>query len=302
MEAKELLPRKLAIAVCCHFDKDRLGYLDKMSNSFKELASEVFVTAVTNTSKIEELAQIESAITGKGFDYQIFRPNTLGHPLLLTWAHFPVFEGLLKDQSFTHFMYLEDDTLITRVNMAYWLESRDLLKPFGLIPSFLRVENKIDDPDWYSSDCANQYFIYGLPRVKLRQDLGFINLPQAYQGIYLLDRELMLEHLNGDSYSPNFGIWGIQEKAAQGVTFTNVPIGFTSRNLIPYYPHSCLVDERCLIHHLPNNYAQPKPGGKVVITVPVKSLLSMWPTRHFFGYKNLRIFLRILRRKYFKRK
>ena len=294
MQLNQKLPKKLAIAVCCHFNESRLAYLDKISNDFASLGSEVLVTVVTNTSKADELRKLESVLTGKGFNYQFFTPDTLGHPLLLTWAHFAVFKDLLQDKSFTHFMYLEDDTLITQENMAYWIEGRELLRPYGLIPSFLRVEKKANDSQWYSSDCPHPFYIYALPRIQVKENLGFINFPELYQGMYLLDRELMQEHLNGPTYSPNSGVWGIQEKAAQGVTFANVPAGFTTRNLVPYKLDTLQVDGRCLIHHVPNNYAQPAPGGKMVITMPIKQLLTRWPTKELLNRKNFRKYIRRL--------
>jgi hypothetical protein len=301
MKLEEGLPKKLVIAICCHFNEARLPYLDKISNDFTNLGSEVLVIIVTNTKNSDELKKLESVIAGKGYEFRFFIPDTLGHPLLLTWAHFPVFKDLLEDESFSHFMYLEDDTLITRQNMSYWVESRELLRPYGLIPSFLRVEKKINDDRWFSSDCPHPFYIYALPRVQVKENLGFINLPELYQGMYLLDRELMFEHLNGPTYNPNSGVWGIQEKAAQGVTFANVPQGFSTRNLIPYKLDTAQVDERCLIHHVPNNYAQPGPNGKIVITAPVNQLLSKFPTKEFLAPKKLRKWLRHYLKKRFTR-
>jgi len=286
------LPQKLAVAVCCHFNEFRLVYLDRITKEFASLGSEVFVTIITNTSDAKELEKLNSVISGRGFEYQIFTPDTLGHPLLLTWAHFPVFKELLKDESFTHFMYLEDDTLITKENILYWLEGRELLRPYSLIPSFLRVEKKANDDQWYSSDCPHPFFIYALPRIEVQENLGFINFPELYQGMYLLDRALMQEHFQGSSYNPNFGVWGIQEKAAQGVTFLNVPRGYTTRNLIPYKVSDLQIDKRCLIHHLPNNYAQPMPGSKTVLTMPVNKLLTSWPTKEFLALKSLKKYIR----------
>jgi hypothetical protein len=301
MKLVENLPNKLAIAVCCHFNETRLPYLDRISDDFASLGAEVLLTIVTNTKNPDELVKLKSVVSGKGFDFHFFIPDTLGHPLLLTWAHFPVFKEILKDESFTHFMYLEDDTLITRENILYWMEGRGLLKSYGLIPSFLRVEKKKDSDQWFSSDCPHAFYIYALPRIQVGENLGFINFPELYQGMYLLDRELMKEHLNGPTYSPNAGVWGIQEKAAQGLTFANIPKGFTTRNVVPYLLNICKVDERCLIHHVPNNYAQPGPNGKIVITMPVDRLLNQWPTKEFLRPKNLRKWLRSYLRKKFKR-
>jgi hypothetical protein len=90
--------------------------------------------------------------------------------------------------------------------------------------------------------------------------------------MYLYDRELMLEHLSGPSSNPDFGPWSIREKAAQGLTFVNVPKGFRSRNLVPYDIKRNQIDESCFIHHLPNNYANDPHSqfGKI----PVDQLLK----------------------------
>ena len=301
MQLDKNIPEKLAIAVCCHFNEARLPYLNQISDDFASLGSEVFVIIVTNTSNANEIKKLESVIAGKGFSYEFFIPDTLGHPLLLTWDHFPVFKALLKDGSFTHFMYLEDDTRVTRQNITYWIEGRELLRPHGLIPSFMRVEKKVNDDHWYSSDCPHPFYIFALPRIEVKKNFGFVNFPELYQGMYLLDRELMIEHLSGPTYSPNSGVWGIQEKAAQGLTFANVPKGYTTRNLIPYMIDSLQIDGRCLIHHVPNNYAQPGPNGKVVVTAPVDHLLTRRPTKEFLAPKNLRKFLRNYLRQRFRR-
>jgi hypothetical protein len=52
--------------------------------------------------------------------------------------------------------------------------------------------------------------------------------------MYLLDRELAKEHFYGASSNPDSGVWGIREKAAQGLTFTKVPKGFYSRNFLGF--------------------------------------------------------------------
>ena len=179
----------------------------------------------------------------------------------------------MQDASFTHFMYLEDDILITRDNMSYWLEGRELLREFDFIPSFLRVEQRAGSQDWYSTDCPQSYHVNHLPRAKLSNDLTFVNLPTPYQGMYLLDRDLMAEHLSGPSSSPDFGPWAIREKAAQGITFARVRPGFTSRNLIPFRDSQRQVDQRCLIHHTPNNYANQHPRTNQFGSVLVRDLL-----------------------------
>jgi len=271
------LPKKIAICVTFYFDCSRLMYLDKISNSFNELAEKVCLTVITNTLLKEDLDQIKSTLTGKGFEFSIFTPIGLGHPYLLTWSHFFIFRQLFEDISFSHFLYLEDDILITRENIIYWLEGREQLRGLNFIPSFLRVETKVGNEQWYSTDCTQQFEINQLPSVCINEDLLFVNLPTPYQGMYLLDRELMSEHLLGISSNPDFGTWGIREKAAQGLTFLSVSKGFISRNLIPYKTKEHQIDNNCLIHHTPNNYANQDPRINNYGTIPVNRLLHCCP-------------------------
>jgi hypothetical protein len=279
------VPQKIAICVTFHFNKSRLHYLELISRTFKELAEDVDLTIVTNASSEEDLDQIKAVVEGKARQYSVFTPVGLGHPFLLPWVHFHIFRRLFEDPSFSHFLYIEDDILITRENIVYWMESRELLRDFEFIPSFLRVEKKRGAEDWYSSDCIQRFQINSLPRIQIREDLLFVNLHTPYQGMYFLDRALMSEHLSGKSSSPDFGIideaiqpqtlrfWGIREKAAQGLTFHNVREGFISRNLIPYKLKSHEIDKRCLIHHTPNNYANQLTRTNLFGTIPIKGLV-----------------------------
>jgi hypothetical protein len=279
------IPEKIAICVTFHFNRGRLQYLGNISSHFNQLAKEVYLTVVTNTSSDEDFDQIRSVVDGKGWKYSIFTPTGLGHPFMLPWSHFPVFRRLFEDSSFSHFLYLEDDILVTGENIAYWIEGRELLRNFEFIPSFLRVEKKIGADGWYSTDCIQRTPIESLPRIRISEEFLFVNLTNPYQGMYLLDRELMSEHLSGKSSNPDFGLteeavqpqtlrfWGIREKAAQGLTFHNVREGFISRNLVPYKVKQHEIDRRCLIHHTPNNYANQALRTSPFGTVSVKELL-----------------------------
>jgi hypothetical protein len=281
MVASEILPvrtvqfpRKMAICVTFHFDEDRLRYIKQTSDHFGSLAAEVLVIIVTNAARDKDLAKIERVISAKGFKYSFFVPTGLGHPFLLTWSHLSVFQKLYTDPSITHFMYLEDDILISEENIRYWTEGREQLRQHNLFPSFLRVELKESDSCWYSVDCLSRMSFGELPKIRVSEKLSFINIRYPYQGMYLYDRELMSEHLAGPSSNPDFGIWGIRERAAQGLTFVNVPKGFTSRNVIPYDIGIDQIARTCFIHHVPNNYVNSDDPGNKFGRIPVGRVIN----------------------------
>lgn len=259
---------KLAIAVTFHYAENRFQYLAQTTAHFGLLATKVDVAVITNAADEERRNNIRSAIAARSFDLQVFSPTLLGHPYLLAWSHLDVFRRLFQeDQSITHFMYLEDDIRVSPENIEYWLRGREFLKQFGLIPSFLRYELKKDDDNPYSTDVTKKLKLRKLPKVRVTDSYCYVNVPKLYQGMYLLDRELMNEHLLGPSSSPDFGPWEIREKAAQGLTFANVPKGYGSRNVIGFDVEQKRIDAKCLIHHTPNNYAADPISkfGKILI-------------------------------------
>lgn len=259
--------QKLVIAVSFHYVEERLKYLSKIALDFPLLANQIYVFIVTNTEDPEHHKMIRSAL-GKNFQFEIYVPKLLGHPYLLTWCHFDIFRKYFNiDEKITHFMYIEDDIHIRQKNISYWLKAREDLRPFGLIPSFLRIEFKPDTTEAYSTDTTEVLQLDALPKIKIHDDYFYINLPNPYQGMYLLDRALMYEHLFGHSSSPDFGPWQIREKAAQGLTFANVPSWCNSRNFVGFNFLNREIDPNSLIHHLPNNYANNPHSlfGKIAI-------------------------------------
>jgi len=258
-------PIILAVAVTFFYNRVRLVYLDKASSHFAELADRVHVHIVTNTHDEEERDSIRSVMRDKGVTFSIHAPTLLGHPFLLPWCHFDIFRELfVRDASITHFMYLEDDILVTAKNMEYWLKGRDELRAFGLIPSFLRYE-KAHDGVLYITDVIKREAFQSMPKAWVHEGYCYINMAYPYQGMYLLDRELMEEHLTSRSSNPECNKWAIREAAAQGLTFMHVPDGYYSRNLVGYKAKERQIDPVCLIHHIPNKYVNDRHSvyGKI---------------------------------------
>jgi hypothetical protein len=261
-------PAKLIIAVTVFFVEDRLRYLRKIAEEFGRLADKVDVYIFTNVQEAKPQDRIRRSLDGLGFAYKIMVPTLLGHPYLLAWSHLAVFrERFAADPEITHFMYLEDDICVRPDNIAYWLKGREDLRKVRLIPSFLRVEYKDGSDLPYSTDVVQRVNPGKHARVILSKDYVYLNLPQPYQGMYLLDRELMGEHLAGKSSNPDHGIWNIRERAAQGLTFVKVPPKCASRNFVGYNVKEKRIDLRSLIHHLPNTYVNrpASPYGKILL-------------------------------------
>jgi len=247
---------KLAVCIAFHYVEERLVYLDTLCGNFPGLAQQIDVTVVTNTNDRGEQQRILDAGRRHGLALSLFVPSGLGHPYLLPWSHFEVMRARHADSTFTHFLYQEDDLLVRLETLHYLLGAREMLRETRLLPSILRVEKKDADGDWYATDVTAAVSLAGCSQVQDKSGvIGFLNLPGLYQGMYFLDREAMTEHLEGRSSHPDSGKWRIRERAAQGLTFSNVPEGFASRNVLPYHVASRRIDPSCFVHHLPDNYA-----------------------------------------------
>ncbi len=251
-------------AITFHYVTARLPFLRSVVAEQASLAARVTVHVFTNTHDPVELRNIESCVPPKSdnFDYRIIPVPPQAHPYFLTWTHKQSLRvDFAQNPAFTHFMYIEDDILVTSANVAYWLAARQDLRPFGLIPGFIRVEQSAATGTWVSTDLREAIPLWRTPALRLSPRRWFLNLRYAYQAMYLFDRELANEHLAGPAMSPEFGPWNIRERAAQGQTFVDVPRGFKTRNVVPFDPQSLRIDPICHVHHLPNNYANDSRWG-----------------------------------------
>jgi hypothetical protein len=232
----------------------RLGNLSKSITSIRQSVKKGDIVVVTNRSVIRIRLFFLYKQPWMFFNVKIYRPKILGHPYLLTWSHLDIFRKLHSSKKYSHFLYSEDDIIFSPENFEYWIESRKILASKNLIPSFVRYElsllhnSKVSVDQWAPTKISESSAVHF-------ESCSFINLDNPYQGCYLMDRDLLMEHLGSESSNPDSGIWNIRERAAQGLTFQNVPEGFRSRNLVMFDPVSSKLDDRSYIYHVTNNYS-----------------------------------------------
>lgn len=274
---------KLLICIAFHYKESRLVYLSQILGQHQFLADEVHVMILTNTDEVSSISNIRSAISRNSefFKIEIVAFLDLLHPWILTWAHKTVFREKIIDESYTHFLYTEDDLEISRRNIDYWITNREILRGSGLYPSFFRVEWNVAQKCWTSTDLTERINLQNVPKLSLIEgSRNYLNAPNPYQGLFFYDRELMSEHL--DSPTSDINVYGdiekiflneqwgggVAERANFALTFDQIPLGFTSRTVVPYFEKYGLIDPECYIHHLPNNYANLLPdlsNGKLAV-------------------------------------
>jgi hypothetical protein len=266
---------QILCAITFHFDVLRLVFLGDVLRSLAEFPTrslDVFI--LTNTEDEDELRMLEHLcqVTLPGAFVSIQSERDLETRFELTWRHkrLIVEQFLAPGNDYTHFIYLEGDIRLSIVNFCYFIEAREKLRDFGLIPAFVRVEYGDHLNSFTCSDSFWPIYVPVQPKIVLEDDV-YLNMPNPYNPLYILDRELALEYIGSRSFdrerSRDVSSWGIAERAAMGLCLENVPAGFNSRYVVPVSRKTCMAYPQALISHLPNNYANnPRsPLAKVTL-------------------------------------
>ena len=87
-----------------------------------------------------------------GINIKLIIVENIVNNRLLPWYHLNLMRKLYNNKEITHFLYLEDDILIDKNNLNYWINSRKVLKRFNLIPGFIRTEVNQNDNELYAID------------------------------------------------------------------------------------------------------------------------------------------------------
>jgi hypothetical protein len=244
---------RLAIAVTCFAGGGSIDHLDEISRDWRELADDLAVFVISDDAQNPQIVSFTRAFPE--FNVVVVEPSVVGHPYLFTWIHRQIFKDLfLNDLRVTHYLYLEDDVFFSTKNMAYWLEARQALRPFGAIPGFFRYEVDASGARFATDFLRTEHF-HALPRID-HAGVGYswVNFRSSYEGMWLMDRELFGEFLSSESFGPDHGHWRIRERATQGLIFENVPSGCFSRKFVGVFVGKG-VDTRGLVHHVSNRYA-----------------------------------------------
>jgi hypothetical protein len=277
-------------AATAHADRLKMEILAETIRSLASIQINIDFFILTNidTSTYELALRDMVGELGSNFSFELINNGyaNLESPWLLTWCHKDLMRSKYESGRYTHFLYLEDDMKFTTSNLHYWLRDRELLRATPFYPSFLRIEKSNKQGTWTLVDfvLGDEFSLGSLPRVDVGDGRVFVSMPRPYQGMFLYDRTLMQEHVNGEMYSLDLAVpdwrsrilhtdWplGLTEAANIGISRTSVPHGFYSRNLVPIYNHTKLIDPSCFIHHSPNKYAN-SPGN--IGKIPFHALIT----------------------------
>jgi hypothetical protein len=266
-------PVRILAAVTFHFRESRLQYLFQVLRALCEYPVEVLdVVIVTNVDDQSALTKIRDLCA------PLFRPfpvrdwskkslsmrsvPNLADPWLLPWSHKHLISDMFisPGSNYTHFIYVEDDVLLSFENFCYFLHYRELLKQERLIPSFQRIEYNDSDNRLYLVDQIGVSDFFSRKRVDM-DGYAFVNLDYPYNAMFVLDQDLALEYVE----TPSFDLkrsklvkpdWDVACRAAMGLCFENPPPDFAARYVSPVDPNTMTTPAWSWVYHLPNNYAK----------------------------------------------
>ncbi|NHT76003.1 hypothetical protein G8E10_09680 [Rhizobiaceae bacterium CRRU44] len=243
------------------FRRNRLQYLFEVLKALGEYkVAELEAVVITDSESPDDHAEIYRLcrhVFGRGKTLRVLREETKDNPFELTWSHKPHLKEAYLDnkRGFTHFIYLEDDMRLTFSNFCYFVHYENDLSEHGLIPSFMRYEYNHTVNDICLSDHQGPVDLSNRPFVTV-DNLKFICTDYPYIAFFIMTRRHMGEYIESNSFdmerSTQTHPWWIAERAAMGLTWENVPSGFTSRYAIAIQDGKPLPE--CYVHHTPNNY------------------------------------------------
>lgn len=256
------------VSIAAHYVPRRIPFLAEVLRAIAGWdRTGVSVTLVTNDPAIADeplITEAKALLAERGFELLIDKVHGLAHPWHLTWWHKQHLRewfarGGTRDDLF---MYIEDDIVVTRENIAYFTRYLAAAKAHGVIPGFLRFEKgsggKRISPDYrgYQQVSAHEKMVLdGQP---------FVAPQFSYWAGFVMDREMCAEYFASPWSSmaeadtmPQSHRHSCRVQSAWALTFENVPDGLPSRYVVPVDVQNRPL-ECCQVWHSANNYSVSK--------------------------------------------
>ena len=247
---------KISKHICFFYLENRINYINRIieeCNIYPYL-TDIFIH--TNNVNLTDSAFIK---------YNNGKINIIVHttfkndnPFYLSWKC----RELLQTQVdlYDIFIYIEDDILIFKDTLNYWIKYKDMCINNNYNLGFLRIEkNEKDEIYWV--DSANRPIFSSITYIDNQPFV--LNNVQAYCASWIYDKSEFIRWINS-SY------WNIENIKSLGQQFIREvsAIGFSNEGykgtIIPLENFNKL-DKNCIVHHLDNKFIKDMttPFGKL---------------------------------------
>lgn len=221
---------KLWVSLCFYYVENRLENFKRTINNLSNIPN-IKITVDSNVN----------------FDSNLdIRVTQLADPYHYTWEHKKYMPEFLNSD-YSHFAYVEGNIDVTKKTFDYWIKTREMFlkNNHNLIPAVHRIQ-KDKEGNIYSLDCTHKQ--HGC-RIKV-DDQEFIFLSEPYQGMFIMDKEMVKEHIDSGYYSLGHKhTYGIRESANLGNIYVNVPPNLPHRAALPLN-----IPDECMVEHFGTDY------------------------------------------------
>ena len=235
---------KLYVVVAFYYVEERLENFKKLIKNLSDIPNTKII--INSNVNFDDNLPID-----------VCNPKDLKH---IPWEHKKYMVDFLSSD-YDHFAYLEGNIFVNKKTFDYWLKTNQLFKRNNLnfIPAIHRIQ-KDDEGNVYSLDATHTN--RNRPTIEV-EGKKFISLSEPYQGMFIMDKEMVNEHINSKYFTiGQKGWYGIMESANLGNMFINIPSGYQHRLMLPL---NNLSD--CCVEHFGTEYHKDpnSPHGKIKI-------------------------------------
>ena len=250
---------KIAKNICFYFNGDRIKYINRIITETNKypLQTDIFIHTNFNFD-IELLTKYDNGNI-KIVYYDLKNDvNFNKYPIIFPYYMKNNIKNLHNDYDI--FIYVEDDILIPREALQYWLNYKDKLIEKNYNLGFFRIE--IDDKgDEYTSDNATSPYDdnvngYLHNTVEIDNELYIINDTNPYCAFWIYDKKEFNKYINSDRY---YDCDWTRECVAFGLHRPG--INWYKATVVPLQLKKLHRD--CRVYHMPNNYVHRKGGWKL---------------------------------------
>jgi hypothetical protein len=222
---------KLWVSLCFYYVENRLENFKRTINNLSNIPN-IKITVDSNVN----------------FDSNLdIRVTQLADPYHYTWEHKKYMPEFLNSD-YTHFAYLEGNIGVTKKTFDYWIKTREMFleNNRNFIPAVHRIQ-KDKEGNIYSLDCTHKQTH---SRKVILEGQEFVFLSEPYQGMFIMDKEMVKEHIDSGYYSLGHKhTYGIRESANLGNIYVNVPPNLPHRAALPLN-----IPDDCMVEHFGTDY------------------------------------------------
>lgn len=251
------------------YNENRIKYLNKIikeTNNYP-FYTDIFIhTNLTNdnTSKFKDLLTDFNNVKV----HIIYHDLTSMDPFKLTW----LCRDLLKKQKdlYDIFIYIEDDILVPKKAIKYWLYRNEYLVSKGYNLGFFRIETNFTDNKEYVLDLYNgkklTKYIY-LDNIKY-----YINDVNTYCAFWIYNKQEFNKFVNSPFYDVNYHTNAYETRESSAIGLHGVNCNFYKHTVIPVKNNKLHIGSK--IYHLDNKYTNLNTKKKIFGTLPWNYVIS----------------------------